>query len=43
MRYDLYGTDVMIANKMESNGLPGKVMISEVTKNLLDQSFPGSF
>lgn len=28
VRYDVYGRDVMIANKMESNGEPGKVMIS---------------
>lgn len=28
VRYDVYGRNVMIANKMESNGEPGKVMIS---------------
>ena len=25
VRYDLYGTDVMISNKMESNGNPGQI------------------
>jgi class 3 adenylate cyclase len=28
VRYDVYGRNVMIANKMESGGDPGRVMIS---------------
>ena len=32
VRYDVYGRDVRIANKMESSGEPAKVMISESTK-----------
>ena len=36
MRYDIYGKDVLIANKMESNGLMGNIMISESTKILLE-------
>lgn len=28
IRYDIYGKDVIIANKMESNGLKGRVHIS---------------
>ncbi len=28
VRYDIYGKDVLIANKMESNGEVGKVLIS---------------
>lgn len=32
VRYDIYGKDVLIANKMESNGKEGAVMISESTK-----------
>lgn len=28
VRYDVYGSDVLIANKMESNGVKGRVMIS---------------
>lgn len=40
MRYDIYGPDVMIANKMESNGESGKIMISEVTMELLSENMP---
>jgi len=32
VRYDIYGPDVLIANKMESNSLPGKILVSHVTK-----------
>ena len=35
VRYDIYGKDVLIANKMESNGLMGHVMISETQKIFL--------
>ena len=35
VRYDVYGKDVYIANKMESNGMPGRVLISEKTKNIV--------
>ena len=33
----------MIANKMESNGKEGYVMVSDVTKELLDMNFPQMF
>lgn len=36
VRYDIYGEDVTIANKMESNGTIGKIMVSEATKNLIE-------
>ena len=36
VRYDIFGEGVLIANKMESNGLPGKVCISEDTKLILE-------
>jgi len=36
VRYDIYGKEVQTANKMESCGEPGRVMISETTKKLLD-------
>ena len=36
VRYDIYGTDVLIANKMESNGEAGKVNVSEATKKILE-------
>jgi class 3 adenylate cyclase len=29
VRYDIFGEGVLIANKMESNGVPGKVCASE--------------
>ena len=29
VRYDIFGQDVLIANKMESNGMAGAVCISE--------------
>ena len=35
IRYDLYGHDVLIANKMESSGESDTVHISEATKNML--------
>ncbi len=35
VRYDIFGSDVLIANKMESNGLAGKVVVSEETKRLM--------
>lgn len=30
VRYDIYGPNVYIANKMESFGLPGKIHVSNV-------------
>lgn len=35
VRYDIYGNDVAIANKCESNGTPGQITVSESTKILL--------
>lgn len=37
MRYDIYGKDVLIANKMESNGVIGNIMVSEATKKMLER------
>ena len=36
VRYDIFGSDVLIANKMESAGSPGRINISEDTKKLLE-------
>ena len=36
VRYDIYGPDVLIANKMESEGSPGFINISENTKAILE-------
>ena len=35
VRYDIFGSDVLIANQMESAGTPGRINISEKTKELL--------
>ncbi|KAL4445014.1 hypothetical protein ABPG74_018742 [Tetrahymena malaccensis] len=43
VRYDIYGPDVVIANKMESNGESGRVMISEATYNLVHESSTGVY
>lgn len=39
VRYDIYGKDVYIANKMESNGSPGRVLVSEKTENIISSKF----
>ena len=46
VRYDIFGSDVLIANKMESAGTPGRINISEDTKKILeskDMPFTVSF
>jgi phospholipid-translocating ATPase len=43
VRYDIYGPDVDIANRMESSGLKGRLHVSEETKNLLELGCPGRF
>ena len=43
VRYDIYGKDVVIANKMESNGEKGKVQVSEKTKELIEMNFSNYF
>lgn len=35
VRYDIFGQDVLIANKMESNGAAGSVVISDSTYKLI--------
>jgi class 3 adenylate cyclase len=36
VRFDIYGPDVLIANKMESGGESGKICVSQQTKDLLE-------
>ena len=36
IRFDIYGQDVSIANKMESKGTKGKINVSEETKNMIE-------
>ncbi|CAD8118773.1 unnamed protein product [Paramecium sonneborni] len=43
VRYDIYGPDVLIANKMESNGLKGFVHVSQETKTFLEQDYDDLF
>lgn len=43
VRYDIYGPDFQIANKMESSGKSGKVCESEVTKSLIENYMPESY
>lgn len=43
VRYDIYGVDVYIANKMESTGKAGAVKISETTMKILHNNWPLSF
>ena len=38
VRYDIFGDGVLIANKMESNGVPGKLCVSDDTRRLLQRS-----
>jgi magnesium-transporting ATPase (P-type)/class 3 adenylate cyclase len=35
VRYDIYGPDVLIANKMESGGKPGAINVSDVTMQFI--------
>jgi len=37
VRYDIFGEGVLIANKMESNGIQGMVCISDETKYLIEK------
>lgn len=43
IHYDIWGSDVMIANKMESNGAIGKVKVSEDTKEMIESKHPYGF
>ena len=43
VRYDIWGADVLIANKMESNGTPGRVKVSEDTKELIESRVRSGF
>lgn len=43
VRYDIYGPDVMVANKFEEYGKTGFIHISEATKEILDEDKKKSF
>lgn len=38
VRFDIYGVNVLIANKIESNGATDRINVSDVTKELLENS-----
>ncbi|OQS06423.1 phospholipid-transporting ATPase, partial [Thraustotheca clavata] len=38
LRYDMWGLDAMFANTLESNGLPGGVVVSEAVKNVVEEA-----
>ncbi|CAD8179034.1 unnamed protein product [Paramecium octaurelia] len=38
VRYDIYGKDVSIANKMESSGEEGRVQVSQTTKQMIERA-----
>ena len=38
VRYDIFGQDVLIANKMESHGVEGGVCISQATYDLIQKN-----
>ena len=40
VRYDIYGPDVLIANKMESGGMAGRINVSDVTMTVLEKKIP---
>jgi magnesium-transporting ATPase (P-type)/class 3 adenylate cyclase len=43
VRYDIYGPDVLISNKMESGGMAGRINVSDVTMAILEKKLPESF
>ena len=43
VRYDIYGPDVALANKMESNGQAGKVNVSDETRVIMENTAPGEY
>ncbi|CAD8071279.1 unnamed protein product [Paramecium primaurelia] len=43
IRYDVYGKDILIANKMESSSEEGRVLVSETTKKLIEDNFAQSY
>lgn len=43
IRYDIYGKDVRVANKVEKNGKEGKIVVSRKTKEIIEEKFPNTF
>jgi len=43
VRYDIFGSDILIANKMESSGAEGRVCVSEDTKKIVIEYQPDRY
>jgi len=43
VRYDIYGPDVLIANKMESGGQPGRINVSDVVRYHVETKHPHKY
>ena len=43
VRYDIYGPDQLLANKMESEGVEGRVNVSKVTRDILENTVPNKY
>lgn len=43
VRYDIFGSDVLVANKMESSGMQGKVCVSEDTRKMVLEHQPDKY
>ena len=43
VRYDIWGPDVLIANKMESTGNSGRIHVSEKTKDMIEKTDQETF
>jgi phospholipid-translocating ATPase len=43
VRYDIYGPDVLMANKMESGGMAGRINVSDAARDVLQMYRPGVF
>lgn len=43
VRYDIYGPDAMFANKMESGGEAGKINVSDITKEIIEEQEPDHY
>lgn len=42
VRYDIWGTDVLFANKLESSGTSGRIHLSNPTKKMIEEIFTKS-
>jgi class 3 adenylate cyclase len=43
VRYDIYGPDVLLANKMESGGEAGRVNVSDRVREVMEARAPGQY